>query len=267
VVGSFTALNLVLIATTLITGPVQARALGPGGRGDLAAIAQPLALALGLADVGLSTYVLREVARGRPAREVLGGVAPLALAFGCVIAIAGPLIASFIANGRDTVHLFLVIGFALMPVTLLMKLLLYVNWARERWTIVAVVRAIPPVGTLVAALVLYATGRLTVAAMASLALALGLLASLPLLGSLRMLGRPRWSRAVAAQGLSFGSRAWLDSLATLVNVQVDQVIMSRAVSPAELGFYAVAVNVTAVSQSLAAAVVGVVMPRVAAGDS
>src|SRR5215217_3017452 len=108
VVGSLTAINLVVAATTLITGPVQARALGPEGRGDLAAIAQPLLLTLGLANVGLSTYVLREVATGRPARVALGGVAPLTLAFGCVIALAGPLIASFIAHGRETVNVFLV---------------------------------------------------------------------------------------------------------------------------------------------------------------
>lgn len=267
VAGSFTAINLVIAATTLITGPVQARALGPGGRGDLAAIIVPLAFAFGLANVGLTTYVLREVARGRPARDVLGGIAPLALAIGCAIALAGPLIASFIASGRGTVRLFLVIGFVLMPVTLLLNLLSAVNWARERWTIVAVVRLIPPAGTLVAVLVLYATDHLTVAAMASITIALGLLAGLPLLVNLRGLGRPRWSRAVAAEGLSFGSRAWLGTLAALANAQVDQVIMTRAVSPAELGFYAVAVNVTTIPQSLSGAVVGVLMPRVAAGDA
>src|SRR5215207_4540866 len=79
VVGSITAVNLVANGLALVSGPLLARALGPAGRGDLAAILVPAALLPTLADLGLSTYVVRQVSKGIPPSTVLGAIAPVAV--------------------------------------------------------------------------------------------------------------------------------------------------------------------------------------------
>jgi O-antigen/teichoic acid export membrane protein len=265
VAASITVLNLAISAMTVISGPLQARALGPGGRGELAAILAPLFAAPILADIGLSTFVVTAVAKGRSVATVLGSVAPVALGCGLVLALAGPFVADFIAGGRETVEVFLVIGFALMPVTLGLNLLQAVNWAQEGWRVWILVRAIPPVGTLVATIVLFAVDALTVASAATVALALGLLSSVPVLATVRWHGRPRFKRAVTAEGLSFGSRASLFSIATMANARLDQLVMTRAVSSEQLGLYAVAVNVSGFQQSLSTGVTSAMFPRVSAG--
>jgi O-antigen/teichoic acid export membrane protein len=265
VAASITVLNLTISAMAIISGPLQARALGPGGRGELAAIMVPLIAAPILTDIGLSTFVVTAVAKGRSVASVLGSVAPITLGIGALLALAGPLVADLLAADRETVELFLVIGFALMPVTLALNLLQAVNWAQEGWRVLILVRAIPPVGTLLATIVLFALDALTVASAACVALALGLLSSVPLLATVRWRGRLRFERAVAAEGLSFGSKASLFSIATMANARLDQLVMTRAVSSEQLGLYAVAVNVSGVQQSLSTGVASAILPSVSAG--
>jgi hypothetical protein len=96
-----------------------------------------------------------------------------------------------------------------------------VNWAQEGWRVLILVRAIPPVGALLATIVLFVVDALTVASAASVALALGLLSSVPLLATVRWRGRLRFERALAAEGLSFGSKASLFSIATMANARLN----------------------------------------------
>lgn len=72
VVARLTGLNALLMLLALVTGPVQARVLGPDGRGEIAVILTVLMLAPILLDFGLSDYVARERARGRSLGTVLG---------------------------------------------------------------------------------------------------------------------------------------------------------------------------------------------------
>jgi O-antigen/teichoic acid export membrane protein len=267
VAASITALNLAISAMAILSGPLQARALGAEGRGELAAILVPLFAAPVLADLGLSTFVVTAVSKGRSVATVLGTLGPIAVGIGLLMALCGPFLAGLVAGGRETVELFLIIGFALMPLTLALNLLQAVNWAREGWGVWFLVRAIPPVGTLLATIVLFCLDALTVTSSAIVFLSLGLLCSIPVLATVRWTGRPRFDRAVLAEGLRFGSRAWLFSLATMANARLDQLVMTRAVSSQQLGLYSVAVNVTSVQQSLSGGVVSAMLPRVSAGDA
>jgi O-antigen/teichoic acid export membrane protein len=268
IAGRITVINLLVNALTLVSGPLQARALGPGGRGELAAIVVPLAFTPILADLGLSTYVLNEVAKGSSPRRIVGAIAPITVSLGVLLALVGPLLAMLIGGGRQTVELFLVIGFAAMPLTLFMNLLNAINWARERWGVWIAVRLTPSVGGLLVTLVLYMLGDLTVEAAAAATIALGLLSSVPLLGNLREIGALPWSRdrQTSRQGLRFGLQAWLGGLAQQTNARVDQLLMTRLVTSRELGLYAVAVNAGAVQQSISSAVISVLLPRASGGD-
>lgn len=259
--------NLAVNALAIATGPLIARALGASGRGDLAAIMVPLGFA-SLVDPGLASYTTREAARGaRRPGLIVGSVGPVVLLAGLVVAAAAPLIASLVAHGRPTVHLFLIIGLVLTPITLLANQLSAVTWAWQRWRIWLIVRLIPPIGLTIGTVVLFVSGHLTVTAAAILSLGLSLVAVLPLLTVIPDLAPLRFDAATARDGLRFGSRAWLGNLSAIANARFDQLAMTRLVPPAELGFYAVAVNTTVFQSAISSSIGSVVFPRVSAGDS
>ncbi len=267
VAGRIALINLAINAMALITGPLAARALGPAGRGDLAAVLVTLALVPFVADLGLSTFVTREAARGRALDQLVGSIVAMSAAIGLLLALLGPLIAGFIAGGRHDVLVLLTVGFALMPLTMGLQCLNNINWALQRWRVWLWVRVVPPLGGLIVTVVLFATDRLTVVSASVSVIALSLLANAPLVSLLREAGRPRWSFALAREGLSFGLRAWLFTVAGMANGRLDQLMMTRMVSPAELGVYAVAVNATAFQQGISNGVISAIFPRVAGGDA
>ena len=264
-IGAFT---LFLNGLGLLTGPLVARALGPDGRGQLAAIASTVLFVGAIADVGLSTYTTREAARGRPLGELLGSVGPIVLVVNLVIAAAAPFVAALVAGGREVVFLFVLLNLLLAPLSSLFLLLNGINWAQQRWTVWTIVRAIPLVGGALVTVTLYLIGELTVVAASVSAIALALVGFLPLLTVLRGGIGPvvfRWE--IAREGLSFGVRSWLFGLAALSNGRLDQLLMTRLVSTAQLGFYAVAVNVTVLQGAIRAGIDSAIFPRIASGES
>jgi O-antigen/teichoic acid export membrane protein len=266
VAGGITVLNFLIYGLGVVTGPLQARALGPTGRGELAAIVVVPAFLAVLADLGLSTFTVRAVARGRPIREIVGSVLPLSAGLGLVVAVVGFFIATFVAAGRSQVFLFVLVGCCLMPITLSLMILNGINWAQERWGLWTLVRVVPPLGGFVVTVVLFVAGRLTVFSAAAATITLGLLATLPLLSVLRGTGRPRWDVGVAREAISFGARSWLFSVSALANARLDQLMMTRLVPSSELGLYAVAVNVTVIQTAVRSAVISVIFPRVSGGE-
>ncbi len=266
-VGSLTAVNAFVAASALVTGPLQARALGPDGRGDLAAIITPLFLAGAVLALGVGAYAGREVARrGRADGEVVGTTTALMLLFGLVGVLVAVPIASWLAEGRDTVRTFLIIGFVTMPLSLVGLLLPSIlaglaMWRRLIWT-----RLIPAVTLLVGIPVLYVLDALTVTSSAILGLGGGMLSLLPGLVVYRLADGLRASRRMAREGTIFGAKTWVSGLAQLANARVDQLFMIKLVSPAELGLYAVAVTTASVPQFLSSAMSAPVLTRVAEGD-
>src|SRR3974390_2061690 len=80
VVALLTAAKVLASASGFITGPLLARALGAGGRGDLAAVQVPFLLAPVIIGLGIPAYAYRELPRGKDPREVLGSLGlPLVL--------------------------------------------------------------------------------------------------------------------------------------------------------------------------------------------
>jgi O-antigen/teichoic acid export membrane protein len=101
VTRNLTLVNLAYTLAALVTSPLQAHALGPQGRGELAAVTVVLGLVGALGDLGLGAYAVRESARGRAVRTLVGSVGGQLLVLGIVYALAAPIIAGFVADGRD----------------------------------------------------------------------------------------------------------------------------------------------------------------------
>jgi O-antigen/teichoic acid export membrane protein len=267
VVASLLSLNVLVTGLTLISSPLQARALGPSGRGDLAAIMVSLGFAQLILSLGLPAYVMRQSSReDKPLGTMLGSTGALAVALGLLCTAAAYPLSAFVAEGRETVRLFVLIGFAIMPITLVIGLLDAVRWGQQRWRLYVYTRLIPAVGGTAAVVVMYVTDTLTVGSMAAVVMILGLLAAVPLLGVVRH-GRPfHFARPVAREGLIFGVKAWAGRLTNVANQRLDQVVMIKFVTSRELGFYVMAVTIAGLTNVVAAATVGAVSPRVAAGD-
>lgn len=260
------AANFAFTALTMLSGPIAARALGPRGRGRLAAILVPFGWAPALANLGLPTYATRAAARGDSLRALGGTLASVSVVLGIAAGGCG-VAASFVLAPRDAVvRTFIVVGMAMLPVTLVGMVGVGIMnglamWSELRWT-----RVLAPLTTLVGYVALAVGGALTVANAATVVYVGSAVAMCPLLALMRRMGSLRFDAGVLRRGVAFGARAWAGTLARIANNRLDQLIMIPLVSSRQLGFYAVAVNVTAAMSIPFAALQMTVAPRVARGD-
>jgi len=259
--------NAIFTVLTFVASPLAARALGPTGRGRLAAITVPFGWAPTLASLGLPNYATRAAARKEGLGKLIGTLGAASLSLGVVGFLLGIPLAYVLAPHDYLVRDFILIGLALLPLTLLTYLGLGLVTGLEEWTRYGLVRIIPPVTVLIAYVTLFLLGALNVAT-AAIALYLGSVISiLPLLGLLST-GRPlRFDRVLLRRARTFGVRAWIATLAGSANYRLDQLLMIPLVSARQLGLYAVAVNVSGVSSLVLGALSTVLGPSVARGNT
>jgi O-antigen/teichoic acid export membrane protein len=262
VIGQLSGLNVLIAAFGFITGPILARALDADGRGELAAIVAPLSVAPLILILGLGGFAAMVVARRMDVGVVVVTVGVLAVVLGLVFVPLGIVGARALAGGNDTVQTFLTLGAVTMPITLLGAVVSNIALGLERWHLVTVQRLIPPVGGLVALVVLFV---LATAAAATLVFAT--LALLPPFLSLRGARAWRFDRALARQAILFGGQVWFIPVSQLLNQRVDQMVMFRMTSARELGLYAVAVSISGMPALVAQAAAQAVLPRIAAGET
>jgi O-antigen/teichoic acid export membrane protein len=265
-VAALTGANAVLAFASLITGPLQARSLGPAGRGDLAAILVPLTMAPTLLDLGLTAYLVRARARGESRGVLLGSLLPISVGFSLIGVVAAVPLAHAIAHGRSTVQTCLTIGLLLSPVWVVMLTALGLPWGEERWRFTTFVSIASPVITAIAMLVLYVMGSLTVTAAFLVFLGSSAIAYAPLIFFMVRSGRWHFRRQIARAGIRFGSRAWLGNLFTSTDARLDQVLMAGLVAPRQLGLYAVSVSAANFPSSFVGALSMAISPRVAQGN-
>lgn len=265
-VSKITLVNVVIFVGGFLTGPIVARAIGPSGRGQLAAIIAPLALIPIVFGLGLGTFAAREVAAGRALRMVLGAILPVSVALGLAGAAGGWFMADVLSDGNSMIRAFLRLGFLLAPVSVVVVVLQSVLGGQQRWNRLLLARSIPTALAIVAVPTLYALGALTVATAAIVTIVGGVASAIPALTLLRGARSFAWDRRYAAQAVSFGARAWAGGLASMTNLRLDQVVMITLTTDSQLGLYAVAVTIAGAPAVLPAAVAGPLQARVAAGD-
>ncbi len=249
-----------------LTAPLQARALGPVGRGNLAAILVPYMIAPYVANLGLQIYGGREAARGRSIGQLLGTLGALSLLIGLCGAALSPVLAHLIAGHRHVVYVYVLISFLLLPLTLLGYLLLGLSTGLQRWPAVYAARVVPQIATTIGIVVLFAINRLTVATAATVMLAGGLLALIPLAPGLLRGTRLALNGSMARAAIPFSFRAWLATLASLTNGRLDQLLMTRLAEPRQLGLYAIAATLATFVLAPVTALYTSLFPRVAGGD-
>lgn len=236
-----------------VTGPLAARALGPFGRGQAAAVviygmALPVILSFGLLGaIGQRAALEPERRPELVATSLLYALLTVPLTALVTIALMlGPL-GSIHGSGRTMAILTLSIA----PLSVLAYSLQGILQAEGALGPLARTRALPFILNFVLTVGLFFTGRLTVATY----LATNVFASTAVLISTlcSVHDKPRWYYPLRPL-LRFGLRGFVGTLANMANTRLDQMIMIPFLGSAQLGLYAVAATANGIPLTIGAAI-------------
>jgi O-antigen/teichoic acid export membrane protein len=257
------------MATTMATGlagVIVARALGPTVRGEYAAITAWFGISCIVGQMGLPAALCFYVAKDpQRARDYVATSRTMMIATGMLALIAGLLLAPALSRGNPEVADGYRIAFGTSVVTYVGISYTYSLQPRHllHWN---VVRAIQPVLSLFTLCILWFLKLLTLnAALLVLAATLTLQLGWGYWYCRRNALAPGHRRISLLRPLAGYGLAQIAALtpATL-NAQLDQLVLSQTVAPADLGRYAIAVSLTSLPLPLVAAVGNVAFPRLAA---
>jgi O-antigen/teichoic acid export membrane protein len=252
-----------ILVVNLVTGIVIARALGPTGRGEIAAILLLAQLAVWFFSGGATEAVTFRLARNPADGPRLLGTwlaigIPLSLVAIAVAQLALPVL--FSAQTQSTIDL----GRTYVAIVLVMMLQAVqygMLLGSHDFFFYNLIRFLQPAVIAAAYLILWIAGALSV----ELALAINAAATCTAfaVASGRLLhrqgiGQP--SGTLLRETLSYGLRAHMGSIAGLVNARLDLLIVPAFLGAASVGLYSVATNVTSIIITLTATIATIVMP-------
>ena len=261
------AANLAVVLTGLVTGPLIGRALGPEGRGLLAAIVVPLSLATLILQLSGGEFATRAVARGVRPGTVVGSLAPQLVALGLLGTLVFIPLSEVLSAGESTVETYLLVGACILPLGVLSALFVGVGTGLHRWSLVAAAQSIPTWVYAAAIVVLFLLDELTVTAAAITTMATGLLVYVPLARLRSDVRGVRREKALSREARAYGFRAAIGVIAVTLNGRLDQILMFQLADAEQLGLYAVAVTLALAPNSVISALSSAIFPRVAAGET
>ncbi|KQS09177.1 hypothetical protein ASG04_09895 [Curtobacterium sp. Leaf183] len=260
--------NLFPPAATFVMAPFLAHTLGVSGRGELAAVTAPFLLAVSIATFGLPDAVTQAIASGRRlarsswvlAASLLGGGGIAAF----VVAVAlGPVIVG--THDPELLTLVAAASAATVP-ALFVSLLRGRAAGRHAWGFVSAERIVGASVKIVGTVLLAGADRLDIAS------ATALIAFAPVVGGVVYLFMPRGVDDRSANDglrgpalLGFSLRSWLGSVAGVLLVRLDQLLVLPLSDAEQLGLYAIAVNVSDVPLIVTNAVREVMLSNDATG--
>jgi O-antigen/teichoic acid export membrane protein len=257
------------MATTMsvgLSGVIVARALGPTMRGNYAAITAWFGISCMVGQMGLPAALCFFVAKDpHRARDYVATSRAMMLATGMLTLIAGLLLARVLSRGNTEVAEGYRIAFSTSVVTYVGIAYTYSLQPRHllQWNIV---RSMQPILSLLALCILWFLRLITLnTALFVLAIALTVQLGWGYWYCRRNALAPGRRRISLLRPLGMYGIAQIAALtpATL-NAQLDQLVLSQTVAPADLGRYAIAVSLTSIPIPLVAAIGNVAFPRLAA---
>ena len=254
-------------ALALITGPILARALGPSSRGVLAAALLWPTLISTLLTLGIQDAVTYYTSRGHAARTVIATSQRLTSALGLATWILGaPVVFLVMRHFGGPAVISSLIYLAVMPAQMLTRNLAGTLNGLHRYgrfnaiqLEVFAINAFGLVGLWALGELTVRTAAITAAASVAITFATGAI-------TVRRLVRTMPSRSIAhlrRKLLGFGVRSHLSLAPHLLNDRVDQLVISVALPPRQLGLYAVAATIATVPAFVGSAVAVSVLPTLA----
>ena len=244
-----------------ITGPLLARALGPAGRGDLAAVLVPSEL-LGWALLfGLHMAAIY-YADEYPHRELVVGAWAFALVVGgAIVGVGWWLVPRYLhGHPHETIpwlRVMLIVAVVFVPATTALHLLRSTSMMAFN-----VFKSMQLVIESVIIVVLAAVGHLTLTTALWAALLSQVVWYLALFAYAKAWPGTRFRWSTLRVQLSYGSRLLIGDLSGLAVTRLDQFILVDAVASSKLGEYAVAATASMVTSAAAGGIAFVMFPAV-----
>lgn len=241
----------VLPVTSLLTGPLLARVLGPTGRGQIAAVMAPVFVAMWIASMAVpdaATYVIARLRAPplRTARTASALMVVYGLIAAAVLYAAAPII---LRESPEVVALFRIVVWTL-PAMMIASILERTAQGARRYRLSNLSRVVSAVGRLLLLVVLAVTAHLTVSSAVWTQIAT--VTVLPITVLLVPLVRgaagaehrqpTRLMRRLAV----FGFLGWGGMFSQLVNYRLDQALLPAFVDSEQIGYYVVAASLTQV---------------------
>jgi O-antigen/teichoic acid export membrane protein len=255
--------DALVLATNLVTGIIVARALGPTGRGEIAAILLLVQLAGWFFALGSTEAIaFRQSKRPEDGGRLFGSWLALMLPLGILALIVGEaLISTLLAAQTDAVQDAARLYLLLVVPVLLQAVLNGLMLGEQDFLFYNLVRFLAPLSIAIAYVVLWQADALTVqAALWTNAVATVLALGMSGVRVAARVGIARPDRRLIRETSWYGARAHGGSIAGLVNARLDLLIIPAFLSAASVGLYSVATNVTGVISTLTGTVARLVLP-------
>lgn len=232
----------------IVSAPVLANALGPAGRGTVAAGIAPNVLIAAVATLGLPEALTFTLARTpeRLKRALLWATA-MTTPLGVLCFLGTLVLLPVLSVGDRTLGQVIVIGTALTIPQLWINLFRGAAAGTQRWKLVAAERVVLSALRLGALVALYLSGRLTVFSAVLTLVLCPLAAGLVYLGLLRRQsgdGRGAEEGRVLGALLDYGPKVWVGSVAGIVLAKLGTVIFAPLSSVEQLGLYVVGITIS-----------------------
>jgi O-antigen/teichoic acid export membrane protein len=265
------AADLTLVILSAFSGILIARLLGPTGRGEFAvAILWPSVIAA-LGTLGVREALTYEQARAFYPAPVLVGTALVLATVQCVLLIGlAVLLIPWLTRAQSPDVTRASLMFVLfIPANLVTHYALGLLQGSLEIPVFNALRLVVSMVHLGAVLVLWALGLVTL-----WNVTLGLLiangcAALATVTAILVKCGVRWELdfGLLHRIFAYGLRNHVGSISSILNQRVDQMLMAILITPEQLGWYVVAVNVSSLARLPSGAFATLAFPRVAGGGS
>lgn len=259
------SVNVGMTILSAVAGLLIARAIGPSGRGNYAAVAAWFGLFLTVGEVGQTAATTYFAARDPAAApRVLTTSRRIMTVTGAVATLIGFLIAPLLAHHSRSLTIAYWTVFASCLPSFIGASCTFTLQARhlKAWNIVRIAQPALYFAVVVAA---WAGGFLTLE-MASIAIAstvsLQTLLAYMLCRRVGLTGGA-YDRTLTGPLIRYGASQAASAAPAVVNTRLDQVFLSQMASASQLGLYAVAVSLTSLASPVIASVGNVLFPRLA----
>lgn len=267
-INTFGSYGLIQISG-LLNSIILARTLGPQDRGEFAAAILLPTLLVSFGALGLYEAALYHVAHDKRTIESVATVSLLAcLILGTVSMAVGFLVIPVVlGSSREEVITIARWALILIPFGMLHSHSSTLLRSLLQMKTYNLLQLIVPIGSAGGALILGLLGNLNLSTAVLLQLSLFIFASLVSFVVMIVrapLRKLNFDRSIMTSMLAYGVRVYLGNIFVVANARLDQLILIPLISAADLGYYVIAVKVAEISGYLAAVVVLVGVPRIAA---
>jgi O-antigen/teichoic acid export membrane protein len=249
--------HVIRLALGLVSSALLARGLGPAGLSVFSVVGAAMAIAITVADFGLSNSAIRQIAgdlAAMPDRarrtasayarlKLLGGL----LAIGFIVALAIPITHVLNLPVESEPVLIWIASLGLFA-TVLSGITATVLQALRRFRVLVITQGLNIGLTVMLMAGLFLTGRLTVIS----ALIVGVVTTVAATSLGFFLLPSDWRSAILARTgfrspegrrlLAFSRWLWISAILSILSAQLDLLLLNRWMTPQIVGFYALALN-------------------------